>query len=206
MGARLFTALLPPEGVVASLDDFLVPRREAEPRLRWTRPDSWHLTTAFLPDVGDRHHDRLVEALDAVAARTGSFTVQFAGGIAFPWPVETKVLALGVSEGLDALGALARRCRNAATCAGVGVDGARFVPHLTLARANRGIDSTRLLRVLDTVRCAAWEAGELVLVASHLHDRGSRYEVLERFSLRPTDEPAEPTGRRDRDATPPPDA
>lgn len=200
MGSRLFTALLLPEAVAEALDDFLVPRREAEPRLRWTRPDSWHLTTAFLPDVPERHHDRLVEALDAAAARTHRFGVRLADGVAFPWPVETKVLALGVSDGADELADLAGRCRGAATRAGVVVDGARFVPHLTLARANRGLDTTRLVRVLDTFASDAWEASELVLVESRLHDRGSRYEVLERFAL------GTPTGPRDRDAAGPPDA
>ena len=38
MGARLFTAILPPDVLVEELDHFLGPRRAAEPRLRWTRP------------------------------------------------------------------------------------------------------------------------------------------------------------------------
>ena len=47
----------------------------------------------------------------------------------------------------------ARRCRTAAERAGVRVDGARFVPHLTLARANRSLDVTRLVRSrLDRAR------------------------------------------------------
>ncbi|MDO5533417.1 MAG: RNA 2',3'-cyclic phosphodiesterase [Propionibacteriaceae bacterium] len=184
MGARLFTALLPPARVVEDVDAFLQPRRDAEPRLRWTRPDGWHLTTAFLGDVPDRALDRLAENLAAAADRTPGFTLRLGEGVAFPWPLETKVLALGVPTGGDELAALARRCRSAAATAGVRPDGATFVPHLTLARANRPIDSTRLVRVLDTFESESWGATELVLVESHLRDRANRYEVLERWPLR----------------------
>lgn len=186
--ARLFTAVLPPTDLVEELDAFLAPRRPAEPRLRWTRPESWHLTTAFAEDAAERHLDRLADGLAAAASRTTAFRVRLAGGGAFPWPRETKVLWLGLAEGADQLAALAERCRNAASHAGVRVDGARFVPHLTLARANRAIDSTRLVRVLDAFDAEVFHATELVLVQSHLRDRTNRYEILERFPLRPSGE------------------
>ncbi|MFT3874894.1 MAG: RNA 2',3'-cyclic phosphodiesterase [Propioniciclava sp.] len=183
MGARLFTAVVPPASVMEDLDAFLEPRRRAETRLRWTRPEGWHLTTAFMADVADRHLDRLSEGLQAAALRTPAFTLTLAGGGAFPWPLETKNLWLGVTEGADALTRLAERCRNAASHAGIQVDGARFVPHLTLARAGRPLDSTRLLRVLDTYQAPPFEVTELALIASHLRDRAHRYEILETFGL-----------------------
>ena len=183
MGARLFTAILPLTGVVEELDHFLGPRRPAEPRLRWTRTEGWHLTTAFMADVPEHSLDRLAEHLAEAAARTPAFRLRLGGGGAFPWPRETKVLWLGVPEGAADLTALAERTRRAATRAGVRVDGARFVPHLTLARANRPIDTTRLVRVLDTFEADGWEATELVLIHSHLHDRGTRYEVVGRWGL-----------------------
>lgn len=183
MGARLFTAVLPPADLIEELDHFLTPRRQAEPRLRWTRPEGWHLTTAFMASVPDDGVDRLMEALADVAARTPAFRLRLGGGGAFPWPRETKVLWLGLAEGASELTSLAERSRNAAVRAGVRVDGARFVPHLTLARANRAIDSTRLVRVLDTFDADGWTADEFVLIQSHLRDRGNRYEVLHRFAL-----------------------
>ena len=114
MGARLFTAVLPPADLVEELDHFLTPRRQAEPRLRWTRPEGWHLTTAFMASVTDDGVDRLTEALTDVAARTPAFRLRLGGGGAFPWPRETKVLWMGVREGEDQLAALAERSRNAA--------------------------------------------------------------------------------------------
>lgn len=185
MGARLFTALVPPPALVEELDAFLGPRRPAEPRLRWSRPEGWHLTTAFMADVSDRVVDPLEETLAEAAARTPAFRLRLGGGGAFPWPVETKVLWLGVTEGASELSALAERCRNAGSRAGARVDGARFTPHLTVGRAGRAIDTTRLVRVLDTFDADGWVADELVLVQSHLADRQNRYEVLHRFGLPP---------------------
>ncbi len=186
MGARLFTAVLPPDSLVEDLDAFLQPRREAETRLRWTHPESWHLTTTFMADVADRHLDRLTDHLAAAARRTPAFTLTLGRGGAFPWPVETKHLWLGVVGGAEALSALAGRCRNAAAHAGVQPDGARFVPHLTLARASRPLDSTRLLRVLDTYDAPPFEVTDLALVASHLRDRGHRYEIVDTLALAPS--------------------
>ncbi len=183
MGARLFAAVLPPVEVVDALDAFLQPRRPAEPRLRWTRPESFHLTTAFMGDVPDRAIEPLHDHLAHAATRTPAFRLRLAGGGAFPWPVETKVLWVGVTDGAEQLAQLAERCRGAATRAGVRVDAARFVPHLTVARANRSIDTTRLVRVLESLDTDGFEASELVLVASHLRDRGNRYEVIGRFGL-----------------------
>lgn len=183
MGARLFSAVLPPLSLVEELDHFLGPRRPAEPRLRWTRPEGWHLTTAFMGDVPKRALDQLEENLASAAARTPAFRLRLGGGGAFPWPLETKVLWLGAAEGADALAALSERCRTAGSRAGVRVDGATFTPHLTLARANRAIDTTRLVRVLDTFDADGWLADELMLVESHLADRGNRYEVIGRWPL-----------------------
>ena len=183
MGARLFTALIPPPDVVADLDRFWEPRREAETRLRWTAPAAWHLTTAFLPDVSAAALERLTGALAEAAERTPPLTLRLAGGGCFPDPRRAKVLYAAIAGDTAELDALAHRCRSAAVRAGTTVDGARFRGHLTLGRSSRGVEATRLLRVLDAYASASWVATELALVESHLHDRQNRYEVLERHPL-----------------------
>ena len=183
MGARLFAAVLPPVSVVDALDTFLEPRRDADPHLRWVRPEGWHLTTAFLADVPAHALEGLVGNLREAAARTPAFALALGGAGAFPNPYAAKALWVAVAEGGEQLGVLARRSRTAADRAGVRVDGARFVPHLTLARVGRATELTRWLRVVDAWEGARWRVDELALVESHLNDRGSRYEVVERFVL-----------------------
>ena len=66
---RLFAAVVPPPAVVDDLAEFLEPRQEAGPDLRWTSPDQWHLTMAFMPSVPERALDELTERLARLAGR-----------------------------------------------------------------------------------------------------------------------------------------
>lgn len=184
MSARMFAAVLPPQSVIDDLADFIQPRRDVpDSGLRWTRPDGWHLTTAFMAAVPSDRFDRLDEQLAEVATRTPAFRLRIAGTVCFPNVGRARLLALAVARGADELGALASRCRNAATRAGVEPDGARFVGHLTLARANRPIEATRWVRIVDSFVGASWDVTELALVESHLSDPGNRYEVVGRYPL-----------------------
>ncbi|WP_314037698.1 RNA 2',3'-cyclic phosphodiesterase [Dietzia sp. CH92] len=183
MGHRMFVAVLPPEEVREQLETFLEPR----PGLAWTGPSQWHVTLTFCPDVDDWRLDELTERLAAVARKREPFRVRLAGAGAFPSVERAKVLWAGVEqpEGrpLDALAAGARSAANAAGCV---PDGARFRPHLTLARLGGRDDATAWLRVLDTFTSSDWEVSEIALVDSFLGEgpRGrARHEVVARFPL-----------------------
>jgi 2'-5' RNA ligase len=185
----MFVAVLPPAGALEHLGEFLAPRQEAAPDFRWTLPEQWHLTLAFMPAVADRHLEDLQERLGRAAARRTAFAVRIAGGGAFPGPARAKVLYAGVAtdaEGSVELGRLATGARAAAAKAGTEVDGGRFHPHVTLARTGRPLEATRWVRVLDGYRGPSWPAEEIALVASHLGEgprRRPRYEVVDVFPL-----------------------
>jgi 2'-5' RNA ligase len=186
---RMFVAVLPPAGVLEHLEEFLTPRQEAEPAFRWTVPDQWHVTLAFMPSVADRHLDDLQERLARAAARRTPFALGLVGGGAFPGLARAKVLYAGVrtdASGTVELGRLATGARAAATKAGTETGGGRFHPHVTLARTGRPVEATRWLRVLDAYRGPTWTATEMALVASHLGEgprRRPRYELLDTFAL-----------------------
>lgn len=181
MGARLFTAVLPPSNVIEDLERFCEPRRDADDRLHWTRPQSWHLTMSFMASVRESSVEPLMENLGEVGARTHPFSVRLGGAGAFGRPESARVLWVGVDVGAANLQILSDRSRTAGERAGIRVDGGRFVPHLTLARMRRPIEATRWLRVLDAFQSEPWVSHELVLMQSHLRDRGFRYEVIGRF-------------------------
>ena len=184
MGARLFTAVLPPAFVVEELATWLEPRRDAGAEVwRWTPPEAWHLTTAFMASVPEAAFDGLVEGLAEAAARIGPFEVRVEGAVCFPDAARARLLALGVTDGHERLAELAGVCRGVASHSGAAPDGERFRGHLTLGRARRPLDATRWVHVLDAFPGWTWRADEVVLVESHLGDRGSRYHVVERFAL-----------------------
>lgn len=179
---RMFVAVVPPPEAVEDLDDFLSVRREAA-AFRWTRPEQWHLTLAFMDDVPDRALDELADRLAATAARHRPFTTRVAGGGAFPHPDRAKVLWAGLEGDFDAL---SRGTRAAANASGARVDGQRFRAHLTLARLGAPANVSRWVRLLDGYAGPAWEVDELALVASYLGEgprRGARHEVVATLPL-----------------------
>jgi RNA 2',3'-cyclic 3'-phosphodiesterase len=190
----MFVAAVPPPEVLEDLEDFLSVRREAAP-FRWTVPDQWHVTLAFLADVPDRSYDDLVERLARAARKRHPMRATFAGGGAFPHVGAAKILWAGVD--LDAVGLnggeelrrLATGCRAAASKAGIEVAGDRFKPHITLARmGHQRVEATPWVRLLDSYRGPEFTIAEISLIASHLGEgprKRPRYEVLETFGLSP---------------------
>ncbi len=188
---RLFAAIVPPEGVLEDLGEFIGPRQEAgDPRLRWTMPFQWHLTLAFFGDLAERHLPELEERLGRAARRRTAMQLRIAGAGSFPNPAVARVLWGGVTTAseVDAeeLRRLATGCRAAGAKAGAQVDPGRFTPHLTLARLARPANVTRWLNVLGSYAGPEWTADEVTLLASHLGQgvgRRPRYDVLGRYAL-----------------------
>lgn len=186
---RCFVALVPPEEAVEDLDAFLEPRREAG-RFRWTLPEHFHVTLAFLPKVADRHLDELLERLERAAARRRPVTTRITGGGAFPHVSGARVLWSGLELGSAAdrteVDRMAQGARAAANRTGVEVDGQRFRAHVTLARMGRPTEVTPWVRLLDGYAGPAWSTRELTLVQSHLGEgprKRPRYEALATFPV-----------------------
>lgn len=190
----MFTALVPPEAAVEDLEEFLAPRQEAEPGFRWTLAEQWHVTLGFMPSVADRNLDDLLDRLQRAGARRAPFRVGVAGGGALPNPARARILYAALEvDPAEELHRLATGARAAAVRSGAEVDGARFHPHVTLARIARPVEATRWIRVLDAYRGPTWTATEFVLIRSHLGEgprRRPRYETVATF---PLGRPAEPT-------------
>jgi 2'-5' RNA ligase len=187
----MFVAAVPPEEVLEDLEEFLSVRRDAG-AFRWSVPDQWHVTLAFLAHVPERTLDDLVERLGRAARKRRPMRATIAGGGAFPNVRRAKVLWAGVevdAVGFDAreeLRRLATGCRAAASKAGIEVAGERFKPHVTLARMGRPVEATNWVRLLDGYRGPAYDLDEVSLVASHLGEgprKRPRYEVVETFAL-----------------------
>ncbi|GAB3686974.1 RNA 2',3'-cyclic phosphodiesterase [Angustibacter aerolatus] len=190
---RVFVALVPPPEAVEHLEAFLDVRRDADADLRWSRPEQWHVTLAFAADVRERVLDDLVDGLSEAAGRRPALDLAVAGGGAFPDAASARVLYAGLVAppgGADDVGEQLQRLsaatRTACARAGAPVDGARFTPHVTLARLGRPRDVTRWVRLLATYEGPAWTAGELHLVRSHLgqgRHGGTRHEPLAALPL-----------------------
>jgi 2'-5' RNA ligase len=94
---RLFVAIVPPAPAVAELDRQLAARRPAAgPGLRWTTPDAWHLTLAFLGEVPEPVLPELSTRLERAAGRHPAQLLAIRGAGAFPGPARARVLWAGI--------------------------------------------------------------------------------------------------------------
>jgi RNA 2',3'-cyclic 3'-phosphodiesterase len=185
---RMFVALAPPDDAVEHLDEFLAVRRDAA-EFRWSVPEQFHVTLAFLASVPDRKLDDLVARLARAASRRTPLTTRIAGGGAFPNPARARVLWSGLAldeAGRTEVGRMATGARAAAVRSGIEVDGQRFRAHVTVARLKRPTEVTRWVQLLDSYEGPGWRADTWSLVASHLGEgprNRPRYETLETFRL-----------------------
>ncbi|MEO5745945.1 MAG: RNA 2',3'-cyclic phosphodiesterase [Terracoccus sp.] len=183
---RLFVAIVPPEEVVEHLAEHLAPRVEAGPDLLWADRDQWHVTLAFLGAVSDRRLDEVTEAIEASAGRREPQLLRVAGAGAFPNPYAARVLWAGVETVQGDLDTVASGIRTACNSVGATPDGARFRPHLTLARFGRPAEATRWIRALEPYQGPQWRTEHVSIVESHLSEgrgRRPRYEVLAEVPL-----------------------
>jgi RNA 2',3'-cyclic 3'-phosphodiesterase len=183
---RLFVALAPPAFVVADLDVTCAPFRGLRPDLRWTSTEAWHVTLAFLGEVGEGSLARLLPRMDRAARRHSAFSLSFSGAGAFPSATRANVLWSGLAGDRRALADLAATVTAGARRAGAAPPdaGRRFNPHLTLARCRAPVNVEQIVADLDGYEGPSWAAEEIYLIRSRLTGQ-PRFETLGAYRLRP---------------------
>jgi len=155
--------------------------QENGPDLRWTDPDGWHVTLAFLGATDPSDVPALVSALRGAADGVAEFQLETGGVGAFPRPGAAQAIWYGMSDPHHQLTDLAARVQAAVRPSS---EPARFRPHLTLARSRvrRGEPLGSWLATLDPPSGTLTVDG-LTLFRSHFGRGPARYEVLARLPL-----------------------
>jgi len=183
---RLFIAIPLGETVEIALKRLTVRLQSAAPNLRWSSPESWHITLQFLGSASEQQYECLLPRLRAL--KPAAFAIQFEGLGIFE---RAGVFFLGVAPA-PALVALQKRIMAATQPCGFEpperVDlGRPYRPHITLARSNAK-DKGRELRVLldragERQHFDEFRVTEFRIYESHTLPSGSRYEVKCRFPM-----------------------
>ena len=183
---RLFVAITPATAALDELDAAVAPHRPAWPELRWTSPEAWHVTLAFLGNVdeSERVTGRLAARLERAAARYPRLELSAAGAGAFPSGQKARVLWTGISGDQEALGALAASVAAGARRAGAPPpdEGRRFRPHITLARCRMPVDVRLLVAALTDFAGQSWIADRIHLIRSRLNGT-PRYQTVGSWPL-----------------------
>lgn len=181
---RLFVALALPSAALDDLDAAFAPYRPARGDLRWTKRELWHVTLAFLGEVGEESLVRLEPRLERAARRHRAFPLSVSGAGAFPNPARANVLWSGLGGDRRALAELAATVSAAARRAGAAPpDGRRrYRPHLTMARCRMPADVRPIVTALAGYQGPSWDADAIFLIRSHLGP-DPHYETLGSWPL-----------------------
>lgn len=169
---RSFLAIPLPEEVrrqALALGDRLA---ETLPRVRWTSPETLHLTLKFFGDVPEESLETIGEVVLSVARLQPPFQVEIAGLGAFPSPARPRVFWLGVKG--DVLAAFHAALEEALAGVGIPRDDRPFSPHLTLGRSRDRVAAPRtLLESFRETSCGTLLVDKVILFESRLHPAGA---------------------------------
>ncbi|MCS7020462.1 MAG: RNA 2',3'-cyclic phosphodiesterase [Gemmataceae bacterium] len=162
--------------------------------VKWTSPDTLHITLLFLGDVDDRLLPEVCRHVQAAAQTVSPFSFSVAGLGAFPTLHHPKILWAGIQQGAEQLQALHAVIAGRLVPVGLYRPEERpYTPHLTLGRLRPDTPRGQLVRELQ--KRINWEAGltqvqEVVVFASVLDRQGPLHTPMFRASLAP--QPASP--------------
>lgn len=149
--------------------------------LRWSEPDAWHLTLAFIGGVDRGEVPGIASALESVAAGHRPMRLPTGRLGAFPRSGSARVVWYAVGDPDRSLASLAADLGRALRLP----QDEPYHPHVTLARARR--DHVDLRGWIEPASASAPEATlgveHLELVRSHLRDGPARYETLATIAL-----------------------
>ncbi|HEV2721765.1 MAG TPA: RNA 2',3'-cyclic phosphodiesterase, partial [Thermoanaerobaculia bacterium] len=134
---RLFIATTFPTDVLRLLNERVAPVRPRLPPASWVRPETQHLTFAFLGEQPDALVDRIAPLLTARVSKIARFEAALHGCGFFPNPRHARVGWVG-AEPEERFNGVAAAVRGAVKDAGVELDRSEFRAHLTMMRMREG--------------------------------------------------------------------
>jgi RNA 2',3'-cyclic 3'-phosphodiesterase len=166
---RAFVAIRPTDAVLDDVDARSTSLDLGDAR-RTTR-DQWHVTLQFLGNRADV--DAVADALTDL--QVPAATARLGGLGAFPSEKRARVVWLGVAQGAELFGALAREVGERLTPLGHVPEARAYHAHLTLARLKTPADVRVALASDVTTVGDAWLVDEVILYESRVRRTGAEY-------------------------------
>ena len=182
---RLFIAVELPDDVRRLLGSVVRELAATGADVKWSRPESMHLTLKFLGDTAEEEVANLARVLDAAAAAGRPHAATLGGLGAFPDLRRPRVLWIGLDEPSGELVALQKRIEEATRYLAE-PDPRGFEGHLTLGRvrsSRRGRELSEMMQGYRLESKLAIPVREIVLIRSVLGRDGPTYTPLHRSRI-----------------------
>lgn len=182
---RLFIATHFPAEVLRDLNERVERFKSRLPHASWVRPESQHLTFAFLGEQPESVVSRMEGPLASAVSAIPRFDATLRGSGFFPNARHARVGWVGL-EPEGPFQALASAVRNVVTSSGVVLDKSDFKPHLTLLRMREGWPPASIELFSKSMRdwqSASFVVDTVTLFSSQLHPKGAIHTALRTFGL-----------------------
>lgn len=178
---RLFVGIPLAATVIEELAAISVRHRAENDGMRWSMPESWHITLQFLGNVDQSQYDCVDARLRGL--RSDPVAIELDGVDVFD---RAGILFVGVAMTPELL-ALQRSVTSATGVCGFAAEQREYRPHITLARTKgrrraQGMEALRS-KFRRQPRFTRFLAEEFLLYESFTRPTGSVYEIRERFRL-----------------------
>ena len=177
----MFLGLALSDEARAAMERVSLRLRAADDGLRWSSPEQWHITLAFLGSVESVGESVLLRELRRIRLPAAPLEIDGLGTF------DRVGILYSAVEVTPALAELQRATAEAVRASGLMLDDRPYRPHVTLARSKgrAGMQTLKRLRpMLEQQRPRVrWTATEFALYESQSSPGGSQYLVRARFAL-----------------------
>ncbi len=182
---RTFIAIDTPREVRQSLVDLVDRLRSSGADVRWEPPGKLHATLKFLGETDSVQLERVVIAIEAIAAKVTPFTVRYSALGCFPRRDDPRIVWVGVDDSGGALLSLQKGIERSLVSLGFNPDDRPFHPHITLGRVKTRRGVANLLRMLESItfHTEPVSVHGIELMRSELRPSGSVYTTLKSIPL-----------------------
>jgi 2'-5' RNA ligase len=182
---RLFIATSFPEPELRAINDRIAKVRSRLPAAAWVRPETQHLTFAFLGEQPESLMPELTRIVETRLAKIPRFEGRLHGGGFFPNRRHARVGWVGAGPE-EQFSAVADGVRSAVREAGVELDRADFRPHLTLFRIRDQWPPSCteiFVAALQDYESEPFTVDSVTLFSSELNPKGAIHTAIRKFAL-----------------------
>jgi 2'-5' RNA ligase len=182
---RLFIATSFPESVTREINERVGSVKSKLPPASWVRPESQHLTFAFLGEQDESLIDKVAPDLEKRLQGVGKFTAVLHGCGFFPNSRRARVGWIGLDP-QQPFADIAQAVREVVVRNGIELDRADFHPHLTLMRMRDGWPPASIdmfERRLHDYRSTPFVVDTVTLYSSRLSPSGAVHTAVRQFAL-----------------------
>ena len=182
---RLFIGWPVPDPMREEISEAIRPLRTALPSASWVRPETYHVTFAFLGEQPEQTVTLIADSLDEALEGVFAERVRVIRPGFFPDKRRCRVGWLEVVPA-EPLTEVSGRVENALVRAGMETDKRVFKPHLTVVRTKgkwTPRDAEHFVDRLDALRSKECVFDRVILFGSELTAEGAIHSVLHRVDL-----------------------